>query len=73
VVLKIKFADFRIITRSKSMGAPVRSAELLAETGRALLIAQLPLRMGARLLGLGVHNLDQEEGAEAGQQLSFPL
>jgi DNA polymerase-4 len=73
VVLKIKFADFRIITRSKSMSAPVRSAELLAETGRALLIAQLPLRMGARLLGLGVHNLDAEESEEGGQQLSFPL
>ena len=73
VVLKIKFADFRIITRSRSMSAPVRSAELLAETGRALLIAQLPLRMGARLLGLGVHNLDSEEPAEGGQQLSFLL
>ena len=73
VVLKIKFADFRIITRSKSLSTPVRSPELLAETGRGLLIAQLPLRMGARLLGLGVHNLDAEEDAEAGQQLSFPL
>lgn len=73
VVLKIKFADFRIITRSRSLSAPVRSAELLAETGRALLIAQLPLRMGARLLGLGVHNLDSEEPAEGVQQLSFLL
>ena len=73
VVLKIKFADFRIITRSRSMSAPVRSAELLAETGRALLIAQLPLRMGARLLGLGVHNLDPEDPVEGGQQLSFLL
>ena len=73
VVLKIKFADFRIITRSRSMSAPVRSAELLAETGRALLIAQLPLRMGARLLGLGVHNLDPEDPAESSQQLSFLL
>jgi len=33
----------------------------------------LPLRMGARLLGLGVHNLDAEESEEGGQQLSFPL
>jgi DNA polymerase-4 len=61
VVLKIKFADFRIITRSKSFAAPVRSPELLAETARTLLRAQLPLRMGARLLGLGVHNLDGED------------
>ncbi|WP_375196142.1 DNA polymerase IV [Sphingobium sp.] len=74
VVLKVKFADFRIITRSKSFGSPVRSAELLAETGRVLLRAQLPLRMGARLLGLGVHNLDHEEqDGEAGEQLRLSL
>lgn len=73
IVLKIKFADFRIITRSKSMGAPVRSPDLLAETARALLLAQLPLPMGARLLGLGVHNLDAEQPVEGGQQLSFVL
>ena len=73
IVLKIKFADFRIITRSKSMSAPVRSPDLLAETARTLLIAQLPLPMGVRLLGLGVHNLDTEEPVEGGQQLSFVL
>lgn len=74
VVLKVKFADFKIITRSKSFGAPVRSSDLLLETGRALLRAQLPLRMGARLLGLGVHNLDHEEpDGEAGEQLSLSL
>nr|WP_087574092.1 DNA polymerase IV [Sphingomonas sp. CDS-1] len=74
VVLKVKFADFRIITRSKSFGRPVRSSDILVETGRALLRAQLPLRMGARLLGLGVHNLDQEEpDGEAGEQLCLLL
>ena len=73
VVLKIKFADFRIITRSRSFAAPVRSPDLLAETGRTLLRAQLPLRMGARLLGLGVHNLDGQEEEEAGPQLSLSL
>ncbi|MGC4250050.1 MAG: DNA polymerase IV [Sphingobium sp.] len=71
VVLKVKFADFRIITRSRSFPAPVRSAELLVETGRALLRAQLPLRMGARLLGLGVHNLEGD--AEEGDQLALAL
>ena len=71
IVLKIKFADFQIITRSKSFAAPVRSCEMLTETGRTLLRAQLPLRMGARLLGLGVHNLDPQE--EEGPQLSLSL
>jgi DNA polymerase IV len=74
VVLKVKFADFRIITRSRSFSAPVRSPELLAQAGRELLLAQLPLRMGARLLGLGVHNLEgEEEGGEPGAQLALEL
>ena len=74
VVLKVKFADFRIITRSKSFAGPVRSPDVLGETGRTLLRAQLPLRMGARLLGLGVHNLDHEEPeGETGEQLSLSL
>ncbi|EPR18916.1 DNA polymerase IV [Sphingobium indicum IP26] len=73
VVLKVKFADFRIITRSRSFAAPLRSPDLLAETGRALLRAQLPLRMGARLLGLGVHNLDHEEPEQASGQLNLSL
>jgi len=75
VVLKVKFADFRIITRSRSFAAPVRSVEQLVDAGRALLKGQLPLRMGARLLGLGVHNLEGEgeagESGDAGAQLSL--
>lgn len=73
VVLKVKFADFRIITRSRSFAAPVRSAEQLAQAGRELLLAQLPLPLGARLLGLGVHNLEAEEESEDGAQLAFAL
>jgi len=73
VVLKVKFADFRIITRSHSFSTPVRSAEQLAQAGRELLIAQLPLRMGARLLGLGVHNLEGEEEENGSGQLALGL
>lgn len=74
IVLKVKFADFRIITRSRSFAEPVRSSDLLAQTGRALLRAQLPLRMGARLLGLGVHNLDDTQPDEGpGEQLALGL
>jgi DNA polymerase-4 len=64
VTLKIKFGDFGIITRSRSLPAMVRSPELLGETGRMLLRAQLPLRMGVRLLGLGVHNLEESSEPE---------
>ncbi len=67
VTLKVKHGDFTIITRSRSLPVPLRSPDLIAETGRALLRAQLPLRMGARLLGLGVHNLEESEDMAAAQ------
>ena len=51
----------------------MRSPDLLAQAARDLLLAQLPLRMGARLLGLGVHNLEVEEEAGQGDQLALGL
>ena len=73
VVLKVKFADFRIIPRSRSFASPVRSAEQLAQAGRELLLAQLPLPLGARLLGLGVHNLEGDDESEGDAQLALAL
>ena len=72
VTLKIKLSDFTIMTRSRSFTAPLRSAEDIAATGRALLIAQLPLRIGARLLGLGIHNLE-DEGESVAEQLTLAI
>lgn len=63
VTLKIKFGDFAIITRSRTVATGVRDAAMLMAIGRALLDEALPLRMGARLLGLGLHNLERDGGA----------
>ncbi|SEJ99588.1 DNA polymerase-4 [Sphingobium sp. AP50] len=73
IVLKLKFADFQIVTRSRSFATPVRSPTLLAQAGRDLLLAQLPLPKGVRLLGLGVHNLAGEEAEDEGDQLALGL
>ena len=67
VTLKIKFGDFAIITRSRTVATGVRDAAMLMDIGRALLNEALPLRMGARLLGLGLHNLER-----AGQDADRP-
>lgn len=74
ITLKVKFADFTIITRSRSFDGPVASAAQLTMVGRDLLRAQLPFARGARLLGLGVHNLieDQPE-AQGVTQLTLAL
>ena len=64
VTLKIKLGDFRILTRSRTLAAPPGSeAELLA-IAADLLRAQLPLPIGARLLGLGLSNFSDADGAE---------
>lgn len=73
VTLKVKFANFQIITRSRSFSSAVRTPDLLAQTGRELLRAQLPLPMGARLLGLGVHNLEGAAEREPDGQLALTL
>jgi DNA polymerase-4 len=78
ITLKIKLGDFRILTRSRTMPSAPDSEADLVEIARALLLAQLPLPMGARLLGLGFSNLpgeDRENAANdpAPSQLSLAL
>ncbi|TGD74608.1 DNA polymerase IV [Mangrovimicrobium sediminis] len=58
VTLKLKYNDFRQITRARSLDAPVTSREQLAAIGQQLLGDQLPVERGVRLLGLAVSSLD---------------
>jgi DNA polymerase-4 len=66
VTLKVKFADFTLITRSKSFGAPVDRTTFDA-TGQGLLAGLQPLTKGIRLLGLGLHNLIEGNDPGAAQ------
>ena len=71
VTLKVKFANFRQITRSRTLIAPV-DGPVLTETALALLQPLFPVAMGIRLLGVTLSTLDGVEGqAEAGRQLSL--
>jgi DNA polymerase-4 len=64
VTLKVKFADFRIITRARSFAAPVNDRASIGAAGQALLAALCPVPLGIRLLGLTLSALaEQEEGA----------
>ena len=72
VTLKVKYADFTIITRSKSFGGPVPDLDSFTAAGQALLTALHPLPKGIRLLGLGLHNLS-EEGASGPLQLGLAI
>src|SRR3546814_12525288 len=52
ITLKVKFADFRQMTRAHSFSVAVASRTEFERTGRNLLCAQFPLEKGVRLLGL---------------------
>jgi DNA polymerase-4 len=67
VTLKVKFGDFTIIARSKSFASIVPDQAAFTAAGQALLAALHPLPKGIRLLGVGLHNLCEEQGAEPRQ------
>ncbi len=54
--VKIRFADFRTITRSSTCRQPMDDARVLASVGRELL-GSVDLAPGVRLLGVGVSRL----------------
>jgi len=67
VTLKVKFADFTLITRSRSFPSPVPDLASFEAAGQALLDALLPVPKGIRLLGLGLHSMVEEEGSGPAQ------
>ena len=67
VTLKVKYGDFTLITRSKSFGSRVPDLEAFTAAGQGLLAALFPLPKGIRLLGLGLHNLNESDGAGPAQ------
>jgi len=60
VTLKLKYADFTQITRSRSLPLATNSTRVIYETSSALL-AQVPLAGKVRLIGVGVSNFDRGE------------
>lgn len=71
VTLKIKFHDFVVRTRSRTVPDVVGDPEELALLGRQLLLAPMPPDRPVRLLGLSVSNLDNEEEEASDAQLRF--
>ena len=82
IVLKVRYSDFRTITRSRSPGHIIDSKEEVAALGHDLLSAILPAEMGIRLLGLTLTSMVQEgdatpssakSGQFAARQEEFPF
>lgn len=56
VTVKIRFADFRRMTRSRSLSEPIVSRQVLDEISSELLHAQFPPLLPIRLLGVTLSN-----------------
>jgi DNA polymerase-4 len=65
VTVKVKFADFQSITRSRSFPSAVVRHEVLRQVSIALVRTVLPTGKGIRLLGVTVSNFDRDVDAEA--------
>lgn len=63
VSLKLRYADFTTLTRTRTLPQPVDSAQLLYEAARGLLAALGARPMSVRLIGLRTEQLESAEGA----------
>jgi len=61
VTVKAKYADFRIVTRSRTLTTPVRDRATLHATARSLIATLYPLRTGLRLVGVTMAGFGGEE------------
>ena len=61
VTLKLRYADFRTITRAKSVAAPIADGAALLAAGEAILAPLLPVEQGIRLLGVTLSKFEGEE------------
>jgi DNA polymerase-4 len=71
VTLKVKFANFRQITRSRTGQMQIRTRSELEQLGNALLEPLFPVARGVRLLGISLSSLAVEE-AEREPEFSLP-
>jgi DNA polymerase IV len=71
VTLKVKFADFEIITRSKSAAATVSSRSDMERMAVTLLQNEMPLPKSVRLLGVSLSSFQTE--IEGKPQLNLPI
>ena len=69
VTLKLRFTDFRTITRARSFAMPLADQAGFLAAGVSLLEAQLPVPSGVRLLGLTLSGILEDEEMEAEQEI----
>jgi len=67
VTLKVKYADFQIITRSRTTSAPISWLDDLEAAAQSLLEPLFPAPKGIRLLGVTLSSFIDDEETTADQ------
>lgn len=63
ITIKVKYGDFKQVTRSETMSAPITSFDELKATVLSLVDPSLLRDEGIRLLGVGIGNLADDESS----------
>lgn len=71
VTLKVKYADFQQITRSRTVGLNIRSAGEIGEIATAFLTELFPTQKGIRLLGVTLSSLGECSDRVGNTQMSL--
>ncbi len=67
VTVKIKWADFQISTRSRSMETTIQTREKLHQIAVDLIRSVFPPRKGVRLVGVTLSNFRPQTASEAAE------
>ena len=73
VTVKIKYADFQIVTRSRTLSESVGTRDMLERTSRELVRTIFPLEKKVRLLGVSLSNLHEREEPKVPPQMTLAL
>jgi DNA polymerase-4 len=73
VTVKVKYADFQIITRSRTLAESVLSRDTLERTSLELVRSIFPLQKSVRLLGVSLHNLHRRDELTLPPQMTLQL
>lgn len=73
LTLKIKYADYQQVTRSRTMTDLIQDVHIILNLARELLLATSVGRRKVRLLGISISNLEGEAAKENYVQLSLEL
>jgi DNA polymerase-4 len=69
ITLKLRYSDFKTLTRSQTLPAATYDLETIAATALQLLLKTDILEAKIRLLGIGVSNFAEESGPADSTQL----